>query len=272
MMISLENITKQILAAVITEHGDDWQIYYESLIEYISLGYSELNENSSFLDDVEYLCIDDTPLAILGFDIELQEKALNFFWDNRKYKKDKDGKVIVGMNKLTTRYKGSEQERRRQAVKKYYSNPENYARHKKEMRDRYHQRMGQQRSDKAAERVKRYSDELDKPIDKANLDIQGAMRKRGPLSQDEKSRRETLAAATRSKNQEAKAKASLDALTRNQTLVAKAQAQNKVQSSKPIETPSSDRPVQKLSPEQIKAAKTRDELSSFLKRRAKPKL
>lgn len=80
---------------------------------------------------VEYT-VADSPLSLIEDSVLLEKLSHDFFGDDEKqthktdkrdYKKDKNGKRIVGMNKETTKRSGTERERRNAAAHAYYGRP-----------------------------------------------------------------------------------------------------------------------------------------------------
>lgn len=94
----------------------------------------EINESNR--DTLVEYQIKDTPLSLIPCD-DLLEATLRFMYgDDRKYKKDSDGKTVVGMHKDTKRYSGSKKERAQQAAKTYYHKGNNLEKQKLRMRKR----------------------------------------------------------------------------------------------------------------------------------------
>lgn len=169
----------EIKAALKAEGQAD--LVFESICTFVFNTVLEEGLNES-VETQEYV-VAETPLSLIPD--YLLEASLNFLYgDNRKYKKDKDGKKIVGMHAQTTRYKGSEKDRRADASKKYYHTGNNLEKQRLEMRRRRKIEAG------------------DKENQAKQKDREEAEKTGGDASEITKARHAKVAAARKKKRQE----------------------------------------------------------------------
>ena len=147
MMISNFNeFTALLSTALVEKYGNNsfTETVYERIVEFvidteIRSAIQESLDETSLLECTKQYNISDTPLAFLEFDEELLEATLHFMYGapERKYRKDKNGKIITGMNKETNRYTGSKRERDCKKAQAYYNKPGNREKQNARMRKRY---------------------------------------------------------------------------------------------------------------------------------------
>lgn len=137
----MKDILKLIEAHVLAYHGP---LALESILSYIEeTALTNLDTPISEAEEEiqEFMIVEretaDTPLLFIMEDADLLEATLNhFFAQERRYKKDKDGKRITGRHHATKRYSGSRKERMRQAAREYYSDPKHAEEQRIRMRER----------------------------------------------------------------------------------------------------------------------------------------
>lgn len=161
--LTQKNLIRLIEASIRAHYKDSWEIYFDSLTEFFAATETRSHKNISEADLCEYQ-ISECALDILSYDTDLLEAAKLFFFNGTKdYKKDKDGKTIVGMHRNTNRYSGSKAERLRAAARAYYSDPEKYEEQKERMR-LYYKRKKAEKDAAQMKKDREKAAELDIPL------------------------------------------------------------------------------------------------------------
>lgn len=146
MFKNFEEFSKVVSESIIAEYGENSfsEVMYKKIIDFAadteirstimeSLDVQDLIENTT-----EYNLM-DTPLVHLEFNRELLEAALDFLYGDegkvkKEYRKDKNGKIITGMNKQSNRYTGSKKERDQKKAAAYYARGNNAEKQRQRMK------------------------------------------------------------------------------------------------------------------------------------------
>lgn len=211
MITSFEQFSALVSDALIKKYGVNSfsDTVFERIIEFAadteirSAILESLDEPGLIESCVEYN-IEDTPFTLLEFDTELLEASLNFLYGapERKYRKDKNGKIITGMNKEANRYTGSKKERDRKKAKAYYDRPGNREKQNARMRKRYRALA----NDKASKQSQKDRDEAERSgKDLSTVVKQRKAAARAKRAEHRRKNQDAInarAAHTRSKNEE----------------------------------------------------------------------